>query len=78
MDSTVEIVVIDRETHHRVVVASFQKSIGLPDCFPEDVAGELFRFLSKKTGKLIGEPKENLRDMSFFPQPLNDGPFEKI
>ena len=78
MDNTVEIVVVDKETNHRVVVASFQKSISLPDCFPEDVAIELFKFLVKRTGKLIGKPKEDFKDMSFFPQPLNDGPFERI
>jgi len=54
MDSMIEIVVEDKEINHRVIVASFQKSISLPDCFPEDVASELFRFLSKNTGKLIG------------------------
>jgi len=78
MSSMVEIVVEDKETNHRVIVASFQKSISLSDCFPEDIANELFKFLVKKTGKLIGEPKEDFKDMSFSPQPLNDGPFERI
>ena len=78
MDGIIKIVVEDEETNHRIVVASFKKSISLPDCFPEDIANELFKFLSENTGKLVGVPRNEFGDMSFFPRPLNDGPFEEI
>lgn len=78
MFQLIEVVVEDKEFNRRIVVASFKKEISLLDCFPKDIANELFKFLSKKSGKLMGKPKRNFRDMNFFPRLLNEKPFELL
>ncbi len=62
MSKMIEIVVEDKEFNRKIVVASFEKSISLLDCFPENISNELFKFLCKKTGKLMGGPKKDFSE----------------
>ncbi|MFA5392204.1 MAG: hypothetical protein WC306_00710 [Candidatus Paceibacterota bacterium] len=75
MNGKIEVVVVDKETGDRIVVALFNKPISLPDRFPKNLANELFRFFLKNAGKLMGEPKEKLEDTNFFPHLLNKSPY---
>jgi len=76
MKRLIEVVIEDKELNTRIVVATFEKSISLLDRFPKDLAKELFKFLLEKSGKFIGEPKKNFRDINFFAKPMNTKPFE--
>lgn len=77
MNGIIEVVIEDKELNRRIVVASFKKEIKLLDCFSEDIANELFKFLSQKSGKLMGESKGIFGDMNFFPTLRNKKPFER-
>jgi hypothetical protein len=76
MKRLIEVVVEDKEMHKRIVVATFEKTISLLDHFPEDLSKELFKFLFEKSGKFMGTPRRNFRDMNFFARPMNAKPFE--
>jgi len=76
MKRLIEVVIEDKELNTRIVVARFEKSISLLYRFPKDLAKELFKFLLEKSGKFMGKPKKNFRDINFFARPLNVKPFE--
>jgi len=78
MNRIIQVVVEDEELNSRIIVAEFQKSISLLDKFPRDLAKELYKFLLEKSGKFMGEPKKNFRDINFFAQPLNKKPFKRV
>ena len=76
MKRLIEVVIEDKELNKRIVVATFQKEISLLDNFPKNLAKELYKFLLEKSGKFMGEPKKNFRDINFFAKPMNARPFE--
>jgi hypothetical protein len=82
MSKLIEVIIEDKETGNRIIVATFQKSICTQDHFSNDLAKELLAFLSKHTGQPMGEQKtlgtfqRDISDVVFFPQPLNEKPSE--
>lgn len=77
MNGVIEVVVEDKESGNRIIVGYFKKPISLSDCFPRDFAQELFSFLLKKAGKLMGR-KKIFGASNFFPQLLNEKPFIRV
>jgi len=84
MSKLIEVIIEDKETGNRIIVATFQKSICTQDHFPDDLAKELLAFLSKNAGQPMGEQKtlgtyqRDISDVVFFPRPLNEKPFELL
>jgi len=76
MKRLIEVVIEDKELNKRIVVATFEKEISLLNRFPRDLSKELYKFLVERSGKFIGEPKKQFRDISFFKKPMNAKPFE--
>ena len=76
MNRIIEVVIEDKELNKRIVVATFKKEISLLNRFPRDLSKELYKFLVERSGKFMGEPKKNFRDISFFSKPMNAKPFE--
>jgi len=72
----VEVIIEDKETGEKVIIAQYPKSIILPESYCEDMAEVIFRFLKKNTGKLAGRVKKDFKNIVFYEKMVNDKPFK--
>ena len=72
----VEIYIEDKELGKKIIIAQYKKSIILPECYCEEMAGILYDFLRKSAGKFIGKVKKDYRNFVFYEKLINDKPFQ--
>ena len=72
----IEIIVEDKETGEKIVIAQYEKTIIFPESYCQEMAEVIYEFLRKNTSKLAGKVQKDYRNFVFFEKLLNKKPFE--